>query len=204
MSNKNRNGRQRHFGLQSWSCFGNKSPRSSMLLLLDLHRFCTVLVNSAHGSNTRGCSVLKLRFRTSILYRSSWRQTFYVQDRTDSCILEIHPFDRVVFSFRNIVYSRHKCCISCPSSVSSVKEYCPFSTIFKPASKHSLDNFWSSDNNSNLRSQSRTRFHPLLFVGMGSSNRRAGRNLHRFQMIRCFKFPQGHRIFGYFLAQIWS
>ena len=70
------------------------------------------------------------------------------------------------------------------------------STIFKPASKHSLDNFWSSDNCSNLRSQSRTRFPPLLFVGMGSSNGRANRNLHRFQMIRCFKFLRDHRIFG--------
>ena len=35
---------------------------------------------------------------------------------------------------------------------------CPFSTCFKPASEHSLDNFWSSDNCSNFRSYSCTGF----------------------------------------------
>ena len=49
----NRNGRQRHCGLQSWSSFGNKSHRSTMPFLLGLHRFCNVLDNSAHDSNTR-------------------------------------------------------------------------------------------------------------------------------------------------------
>ena len=58
----------------------------------------------------------------------------------------------LVFSHRGIVHSRHKCCISCLSSVSSVKKYCPISTIFKPASEHSLDSFWSWDNCSKLRS----------------------------------------------------
>ena len=33
---------------------------------------------------------------------------------------------RVFFSFRGIVYSRHKCCICCLSSVSRVWEYCRF------------------------------------------------------------------------------
>ena len=65
--------------------------------------------------------------------------------------LRIHPFTRVFFSHRGTVYSRHKCGILSPSSVSSVKRYCPHSTILKPASEHSLDNFWSSDNCSNLR-----------------------------------------------------
>ena len=45
-----------------------------------------------------------------------------------SYFLRIHPFARVFFSFRGIVYSRHKCCISCPSFVRREKKYCPVST----------------------------------------------------------------------------
>ena len=46
--------------------------------------------------------------------------------------VRIHPLTRVPFSLRGIVYSRHKCCICFPSA------------CFKPASQHSLDNYWSS------------------------------------------------------------
>ena len=53
--------------------------------------------------------------------------------------LRIHPFAGVFFPFRGSENSRHRC------SVSSVTKYCPFSTIFKPALEHSLDNFCSSD-----------------------------------------------------------
>ena len=37
---------------------------------------------------------------------------------------------------------------------------------------------------------------PLLCIGMSFCNRRASRNLHRFYMIRCFRFPRSPKIFG--------
>ena len=132
---------------------GNRSPRSSMIFLLGLRRFCHVLVNSAHHV------VLKQRFDQNFNAISIFMATnFHVQDWTDSRILE-NPSFRIFFSHRSIVYSRHKCCILCPSSVSSEKKFCPVPTSFKPASEHSLDNFWSSDIFSNLRSWSCTKFH---------------------------------------------
>ena len=39
----------------------------------------------------------------------------------------IHPLARVFFLLRGIVYSRHKCCICGPSSVSGVKKYLSYS-----------------------------------------------------------------------------
>ena len=55
--------------------------------------------------------------------------------------LRIHPLIRVSSSLRGSVYSRNKCCICCPSSVSRVFKYTPFSASFKPASEHYLDIF---------------------------------------------------------------
>ena len=66
----------------------------------------------------------------------------YVQDWAIFVVLRIQPLARVLSSFRGIVYSRHKWCICCPSSASSVMKNCTLSTVFKPASEHSLDNFW--------------------------------------------------------------
>ena len=95
---------------------------------------------------------------TSTLYRSSWQQTLMFKTGPILVFLRIHLLKRVSLSFRGIVYSRHKCGICCPSSVSRVQKYCPFPTSFKPASEHRLNNFWSSDNCSNFRSYSCTRF----------------------------------------------
>ena len=147
-----RTGRQRHCGLQLWSCFGNSSPRSSMLFLLGLHRFCHVLLNSAHDSNPRGCVVLRQRFDQNFNTVSIFMTTnLYVQDCTDSRILENPSFrSSLPVASRHCVLSA-KCCIPFPP-VSSVKKHCPISTIFEPASEQSLDNFWSSDNCSNLHS----------------------------------------------------
>ena len=47
---------------------------------------------------------------------------------------------------RGIVYSRHKDWFSFPLGDGRAQKNCPFSTNLKPASQHSLDNFWSSDN----------------------------------------------------------
>ena len=57
---------------------------------------------------------------TSILYRSSWEQTYMFKTVPIHVFLRIHPLIRVSFSFRGIVYSRHQCCICCPSSVKRV------------------------------------------------------------------------------------
>ena len=74
-------------------------------------------------------------------------------------VSEIHPLTGDASSLRGNVYSRHRFFISSGlSSLSSVMKNCPFSTIFKPASEHSLDNLWSSRNCSNLCSFSCSRF----------------------------------------------
>ena len=158
--NRNRSGSQRYCGLLSWSCLSNGFLRSYVLFFLGQHRFCHVLVNTIYDSNPRGSFVLKQRWNLNFKAVSIIVSAiFYFQDWTDFLVfLRIHPLTRVFFSFRGIVCSRHRCCICCPSSVSSVKKYCPLSTILKPASERSLDNFWSLDYCSNLRSQSCTRF----------------------------------------------
>ena len=84
--------------------------------------------------------------RTSILYRSSSRQTFTFKTGPILVFLRIHHFTRVFLSFRGIVYSRQRCCICNPSSASRVLKYCPFSTSFQPTSENRLENCWSSDN----------------------------------------------------------
>ena len=91
--NRNRNGSQRYQRRLSWSCFTNKSPRSSMLFLLGLHRLCHVLVYSAHDSNPRGCAVLKQSSKENFNTVSIFMATnFYVQDWTDPRILENPSF----------------------------------------------------------------------------------------------------------------
>ena len=57
--NKNRNGRQRCFGLLSWSCFSNGFHWSCVLFFRGQHRFRYVLVNVIHESDTRNGIVLK-------------------------------------------------------------------------------------------------------------------------------------------------
>ena len=102
--------------------------------------------------------------------------------------LRIHPFARVFLLYRGIVCSRHKCCICCPSSVSSVQKYCSRSTSFKLASEHNLDNFWSSDHCSNFRSYSCRRFLHCCSLVEFSASERTGRNFHLFQVLRCCRF----------------
>ena len=64
--------------------------------------------------------------RTSILYRSSWRQTFMSKTGPILVFLCIHPFAQVFFSHRGSVYSRNKCCILSPFSVSKCEEVLSF------------------------------------------------------------------------------
>ena len=89
-----RNGRQRHCGLQSWSCFGNRSPWSSMQFILNgFCRFGHILFNSVRDSNPRSCSVLKHRFDLNFKTVTILMETnLYVQDWADSRILENPPF----------------------------------------------------------------------------------------------------------------
>ena len=61
-----------------------------------------------------------------------------------------HPRPGRLSCFRGNVNSRHRFFTSSGPSSSSVMKNCPFSTIFKPASEHSLDNFWSLGSCSNL------------------------------------------------------
>ena len=69
------------------------APRRSMLFLLGLHRFCHVLINSAHDSNPRGCAVSKRRFNQNFNTFSIFMTTnFCVQDWTYSRILENPSF----------------------------------------------------------------------------------------------------------------
>ena len=83
VTNRNRNEISRHCGLQLWSCFGNRSPQSSMVFLLGLHRFCHVLVNSSHDSNPRGCAVLKQRFDQNFNTVSIFMTTNFLCPRLD-------------------------------------------------------------------------------------------------------------------------
>ena len=96
-------------------------------------------------------------------------------DRFLSC-LESHPLTRVPSSSRgSSVYSRHKCCICCPSSVSCVSKYCSRSTSLKPASEHNLDNFWSYDICSNFSSYScRSFLHCCSLVKCSAIERSVG------------------------------
>ena len=64
----------------------------------------------------------------------------------------------------------------------------PFSTIFKPASEHSLDNFWSSGTCSNFTLIILLQVFLRLCVGMRISNWRFSGNLHCFQIFVCIKF----------------
>ena len=86
------------------------------------------------------------------------RDTWRAQQRV-RCTKREHQICGSPFSFRSSVYSRHKCCICCPSPVSRVWKYCSRSASFKPASEYNLDNFWPSDNCLNFRSYSCRKFH---------------------------------------------
>ena len=72
--------------------------------------------------------------------------------------LWIHPFIRVPFWSRSNVYSRHNYWFPSPLGGEGAKKNYLTSTNLKPASEHSLDNFWSSDNFSNRSSYSCNRF----------------------------------------------
>ena len=114
--NKNRNGSQRYCGLLSWSCFSKWFPRSSVffsLVSIDSVTYWstpfTIPNQEAVLSWNRDGTL------TPILYRSSRPQTFMFKTGPILVFFRIHPVTRVFFSFRGIVCSRHKCCISCPS-----------------------------------------------------------------------------------------
>ena len=157
--NRNWNWSQRYCRLLSSSCYG--FPRSCVLFFRGQHRFCYVLVSTIHDSNPRSGLVLKTEKEFELRYCIDHRDRKLLCLRLGrfsyswESILSSHESS---FSFRGIVYSRHRCFICCPSSVSRVWKYCPVSTSFKPASEHNLDNFWSFDNGSNFRVYSCTKF----------------------------------------------
>ena len=106
--------------------------------------------------------------------------------------LRIETLKRVPFSFRSIENSWHKCCICSLSSASREKLYCPVSTIFKPASEHSLVLRQSFESALIVLQVSL-----LLFVGRGAGNRRTSRHyFHLFQMISAADFTGALRSLG--------
>ena len=131
---RNRNRTQRYCGLQLWSCFSNEFPEvmsSSSLVSIDSVTYLstpfTILTHEAAlSSNRDGTRTAKYcidhhdcKLLCSRLGRISY-----------SC--ESVLFIQVALSFRGMVYSRHKCCISCPFSVTRAQKYCPFSTSSNP------------------------------------------------------------------------
>ena len=68
----------------------------------------------------------------SILWRSSWWQTWMFKTGPIFVFLRTQPLARVLGSLRGGVYSLHKCTIPLGTSASSVMKYCPLWTVFKP------------------------------------------------------------------------
>ena len=178
---------------------------SSMLFIFN--GFCRlghVLFSSIHNSNPRSGSVLKqgldLKFNTFTIFMVT---NMYVQDWANFRIPTIQPLARVQGSLQGSVYSLHKCTNPLgPSAVPSVMKYCPLSTVFKPASEHSLDNFWSSESCSKFLLTFLQQVSPSRFIGSRVSSRTFSKNFHRFLRIICFKLPRSHGIFGYLPAHI--
>ena len=155
-TNRNRNGRKWHSRLWLWLCLRNKFHCNSVLIIFKgngFWRFAYVFVNSVHNSNPRYCSVSKQRFDHDFdIVTSLMKTDFHIQGPGRlSCFRESTLSLGMLLHFECDVYSRHRFFISSgPSSSSGVMKNCPFSTIFKPASQHSLDIFWSSGSCSNL------------------------------------------------------
>ena len=122
---------------------------------LFLSRICQPRLHSnpRYGLNTK--QRWNLNFNTASVFMIT---NFYVQDGAEFSLPRIHPLTRVPSSFRGFVYSRLKCCIFWSFGTSRVLKSCPISTRFKPASEHNLDNVWSSDNCSIVRSYYCIRF----------------------------------------------
>ena len=144
LMNWNRNGRQRHCGRQSWSCFGKSLAEalcSSSLVCIDSVTYLSIPLTIR---TPRGCVVLKQRFDQNFNTVSIFMATnFYVQDWTDSRILENPSFrSSELFASKHCVFSAETLH---PISFFCIKSIVIFSTIFKPDSEHSLGNFWSSD-----------------------------------------------------------
>ena len=95
---------------------------------------------------------------TLILYLSCSLQTPLSETGPKRTLLWIHPFIFVPFWNRGNVISRHKDWFASLLGDGREKKNCPTSTDLKPASEHSLDNFWSSDNFSNRSSYTCNRF----------------------------------------------
>ena len=85
-------------------------------------------------------------------------QTGMSETRPKRTLLWIHPLIRVPSWSRGIECSRQKDWFYFPLGDGRAYKNCPISTNLKPASEHSLDNFWSSDIFSNRCSYSCSKF----------------------------------------------
>ena len=137
---RNGDGCQRYCWFRSWSCFGNKFPSSSILFIFNgFCRFGLVLFNSIDNANPRSGSVLKqrsdLNFNTFTIFMMT---NMKIQDWANFHI-PTNPASR-------------------PSSRIVSRQRIFSTTVFKPASEHSLDNFWLSDSRSNCCSYSCNKF----------------------------------------------
>ena len=77
--------------------------------------------------------------RSSILYRSSWQQTFYMF-KTGPILV----FLRIHLCESPFKISRHRVFSAFLLHLLPWKKFCPSSTSVKPTSERSLDNFWCS------------------------------------------------------------
>ena len=129
--------------------------RVSRSFYLPLNKF----VNTVHNSDPRYGLILKQRLNLNFDAVSSVSiANFNVRDWQNRTLLWIHPFMRVPTWSRGNEYSLHKDRLSYPLGDGRAQKSCPTSTNHKPASEHSLDNFWSSDNFSNRCSYSCSKF----------------------------------------------
>ena len=127
--------------------------RSFLFFFLDRHALSDKFVNNVQNSNPRYGLILKQRLNTTVS-SVNWLQTFMSETGPNRTLLWIHPLIRVPSWYRGNVYSRHKDWFAFPLGDGRAWKNCPISTNLKPASEHSLDNFWSSDNFSNRCSYS--------------------------------------------------
>ena len=129
------------------------------------------------------------------MYRSSSQQTFMFKTGPILVFLRFHPLTRLTSSFRGIVYSRHRCCICCPSSVS--RKSMEVLSFFPQASNPHQSTVWIVSGVWTivriLPSYSCTRFHHVAVHWSEFLQWKVpAENLYLFQMIRCVQVSPKH------------
>ena len=194
--NRIRNGNQRYCGLLSWSCVGNGIHRSCILFFFQLASILPHQHHSRFRPKERYCFQTEMEFELRYCIVHHDIKILMFKTGPILVFLKINPLVRVHFSFRSIVYPRHKCCICCPSSASKSWKNCPISTRFKPASEHGLDSFWLIGQLFEFSLVFLHQISPLLFIGMSFCNGRTSKNLRFIQIIKCKRLLQNAEIFG--------